>query len=309
LRLFVNYLKDFLREDFHKGYYLSIAVLIATAITVNYTIDLEDGIIDRVRNFYLRSGSFFLLYFGLYLLIILINQFFYKENSFWRYKMFWMNLIIGFALFSFDAAFQPSRLLADVPSELRIFSGKMLSNLISIFSIFLPFWLYYKFIDQSQPSLYGLTRKGFVARPYLYLFSIVIPLVIVGSFLPGFQQQYPMYISSNAHEYLNVPEWITVISYEMAYGWNFLTIELLFRGFLVIGMVKLLGRHAILPMAIVYASIHFGKPLGECISSIFGGYILGVIAYYSRNIWGGVVIHVGLAWLMEIVSATQKALF
>lgn len=306
MKIFLNYLKDFLKEDFHKGYYLSIAILVITAITINYSIDLEDGIIDKIPSFYFRSGSFFLLYFGLYLVVLLINWFFYRENSFWKNKMFWIYLILGLVLFSFDAAFQPSRLLAGIPSELRLLTGKTLSNLISIFSLFIPFWIYYKLVDRSQPSFYGLTRKGFIARPYIQLFSIVIPLAIAGSFLPGFQQQYPMYISSNAHEYLNIPEWITIATYEIAYGWNFLTIELLFRGFLVIGMVKLLGRHAILPMAIVYASIHFGKPLGECISSIFGGYILGVIAYYSRNIWGGVVIHLGLAWLMEIVSAFHK---
>ena len=71
-----------------------------------------------------------------------------------------------------------------------------------------------------------------------------------------------------------------MIFYELAYGWNFISIELLFRGFLVIGMVKLMGRHAILPMIVVYSFIHFGKPAGECISAIFGGYILGIIAYF-----------------------------
>ena len=51
--------------------------------------------------------------------------------------------------------------------------------------------------------------------------------------------------------------------------------------------------------------LHFGKPLGECISSVFGGYILGVIALYSRNIWGGVVLHMGVAALMELAAFSQ----
>ena len=38
-------------------------------------------------------------------------------------------------------------------------------------------------------------------------------------------------------------------------------------------------------MAATYAALHFGKPMGETISSIFGGYILGVIALYNHSNW------------------------
>jgi hypothetical protein len=53
-------------------------------------------------------------------------------------------------------------------------------------------------------------------------------------------------------------------------------------------------------MATFYCSIHFGKPLFECISSYFGGLILGVIAYKTQSIMGGLAVHLGIAWLMEI---------
>jgi len=42
-------------------------------------------------------------------------------------------------------------------------------------------------------------------------------------------------------------------------------------------------------MVVAYASIHFGKPLGETIPSVFGGYLLGVLALYTRSIWGGLL--------------------
>jgi hypothetical protein len=51
--------------------------------------------------------------------------------------------------------------------------------------------------------------------------------------------------------------------------------------------------------------LHFGKPMGEAVSSIFGGFILGVIALYSRSILGGVIIHLGVAWLMEFTAWCQ----
>ena len=53
-------------------------------------------------------------------------------------------------------------------------------------------------------------------------------------------------------------------------------------------------------MAAFYCTIHFGKPLGECISSFFGGLVLGVLAARTRTIYGGLIVHLGLAWLMEL---------
>jgi membrane protease YdiL (CAAX protease family) len=85
-------------------------------------------------------------------------------------------------------------------------------------------------------------------------------------------------------------------------------VELFFRGFLVIGMVSMIGKKAILPMAVLYCFVHFGKPFGEALSSFFGGYILGVLAYYTRNVFGGLIVHLGIAYLMEILAFGQKSL-
>ncbi|MBL7736351.1 MAG: hypothetical protein JNL51_12895 [Chitinophagaceae bacterium] len=30
-----------------------------------------------------------------------------------------------------------------------------------------------------------------------------------------------------------------------------------------------------------------------------GGILLGVIIYHTQSIWGGPVVHLGIAWLME----------
>ena len=117
-----------------------------------------------------------------------------------------------------------------------------------------------------------------------------------------------MYKSSGAHLYLHVPEWVTVAIYEIAYGLDFITVELLFRGFLVIGMIQIMGSKAVLAMAVVYCYLHFGKPLGEAVGSIAGGYILGVIALETRSIWGGIIVHLVIAWLMEVIAYLQRIL-
>lgn len=134
------------------------------------------------------------------------------------------------------------------------------------------------------------------------MLQIMFPLIVGASFNGSFLEQYPMYKTTGAHLYLGVPEWVTVFGYELAYGVDFITVEFLFRGAMVIGMANVLGRGAVMAMASVYCLLHFGKPAGEAISSIFGGYILGVVAYETRSIWGGIIVHMGIAWLMETVA-------
>jgi hypothetical protein len=59
-------------------------------------------------------------------------------------------------------------------------------------------------------------------------------------------------------------------------------------------------------MITVYCFLHFGKPAGEAISSIFGGYILGILAFRSRNIYGGLIAHLGVAWGMDWLAFLNK---
>jgi hypothetical protein len=43
--------------------------------------------------------------------------------------------------------------------------------------------------------------------------------------------------------------------------------------------------------------------MGECVSSFFGGLVLGILSYRTGSIAAGVLVHVGIAWLMEAVAA------
>jgi hypothetical protein len=154
--------------------------------------------------------------------------------------------------------------------------------------------------NRSAAGFYGLTTKGFKPLPYLTLLLALLPVVLVASTRPDFLHTYPKvkniaFVGPYAREL-----WPWRLLYEISYGLDFLSIELFFRGFLVIGLLRYAGEYAILPMAAFYCTIHFGKPLGECISSFFGGLALGVLAWRTRSILGGLMVHLGLAWMMEV---------
>ena len=191
-------------------------------------------------------------------------------------------------------------------ADLQVLMSKLLKYILFGVFTFLFTYTCYQLYNRKESHLYGLQMKNFDARPYWMMLLIMIPLIVSASFTKGFLNQYPMYKSSAAHTYWGVPEWIVTAMYELVYGSGFVSVEYVFRGFMVIGMLHVLGRAAILPMAAVYCYLHFGKPAGEAISSIFGGYLLGVVAYETRSVWGGVIVHLGIAWGMELAAYAQK---
>ena len=48
--------------------------------------------------------------------------------------------------------------------------------------------------------------------------------------------------------------------------------------------------------------IHLGKPDLELLSSVGGGYLLGVLAWRTRHLWGGIIIHLGITMFFELVG-------
>ena len=157
-------------------------------------------------------------------------------------------------------------------------------------------------IDKNVNGLYGLARKAKHLRGYLMIYGLMLPFLIAISFTPDFLKAYPQFRPWLNEGVFGWPVWLSTLAFETSYAIDFVMTELVFRGALVIGMISILGRKAVLPMVAMYAAIHFGKPLGETISSIFGGYILGVLAYQTRHIWGGVIVHICIALTMEIMG-------
>ncbi|WP_276374684.1 CPBP family intramembrane glutamic endopeptidase [Chryseolinea sp. H1M3-3] len=303
-----KYLVQHIKEDFNAKQYSFVFVFVAVALFINYKFNFDDLVLKSQRGF-TKFIYYFLFYATAYYVTLIIASVFAKIQ-FFRNKTFWIKSVVGLSALSLDSSVP---FLRDWISELfdpslQFWAYKVVVNLIGAFTVLLPLFVVYLFFDAKEKHYYGLHPKRFDTRPYFQMLMIMLPIMIAASFLPSFLKQYPMYKVSPAHLTLGVPEWVTVAIYEFAYGFDFITVEFLFRGFMVIGMINILGRHAVLAMAVTYCFLHTGKPLGEAISSIFGGYLLGVIAYETKSVWGGVIVHVGIAWMMEIIGFTQKSL-
>lgn len=145
-----------------------------------------------------------------------------------------------------------------------------------------------------RPSSLGLRRPDTWSYvPYLLL--AMLPLLIYASVQPDFLLLYPRYKAVPHHV-------LPIAAYELGYGLDLFSMEFFFRGLLVVVLARVCKAHAILPAALFYCTAHFGKPFAECVSSLFGGVLLGVIAYESRSIWVGVLLHLCLAWGLEALA-------
>jgi hypothetical protein len=173
--------------------------------------------------------------------------------------------------------------------------------------------IWWKFSD-DQP-FYGVTTSSPLLvkttinwKPYFIMLAVMLPVIALASTRPDFLAYYPkLHNVIPLSEHLHLSWWHALL-FELSYGSDFLSIEIFFRGFLVLAFLKWAGRDAILPMACFYCTIHFGKPLGECISSYFGGLLLGIVVYNTRTIYGGLIVHLGIAWMMELGGWAGRSL-
>lgn len=147
---------------------------------------------------------------------------------------------------------------------------------------------------------YFISFKGFLRHLWIYfgLFALVLPAVLVAAKSESFLQTYPFYKQANRSAF---DFW----AWQAMYALQFLSLEFFFRGFMLKAVAPRFGSGAIFVMVIPYCMIHFGKPMPETLGAILAGTVLGTLALRTRSIWGGVLIHVGVALTMDLLALSH----
>jgi CAAX protease family protein len=151
---------------------------------------------------------------------------------------------------------------------------------------------------------FGLTFKGFARHLpiYVVLYLLVLPFVIPAAFSPHTAKFYPFF--KGAGEGLG-----PFVRWQLVYGLQFLSLEFFFRGFLLFGLEKRFGIHAVFVMIVPYAMIHFRKSWPESVAAIVAGLVLGVLALRTRSVLGGVLIHWAVAITMDVCAIMSRGGF
>ncbi len=273
-----------------------VSMITAILIFLNYYF-LIDSAISRQRsfvyNFFCRYTIFLVAFALPWLLYGLLAR--RKYN---RQPVFFFLVLLAPAIFSLKTALDIPLYFSDNPNWNIYWDHVLHWPLLALITGAILFVLW-KIFDRDQP-FYGVKTNGINWKPYWLMLLIMLPLIAAASTQPDFLAVYPKLKAMAAVRDEAGLRWWHKLLFELSYGSDFITIELFFRGFLILAFMKWAGKDAILPMACFYCAIHFGKPLGECISSYFGGILLGVVVYHTRSILGGLLVHLGIAWLMEL---------
>ena len=89
--------------------------------------------------------------------------------------------------------------------------------------------------------------------------------------------------------------WITFLD---LFGWEFF-----FRGFILFAYLRTFGPDALWLQAVPFALAHIGKPEVETLSTIFGGFAFGWVAYRTRSFVYPFLIHWFVASFTIILAA------
>jgi hypothetical protein len=162
-----------------------------------------------------------------------------------------------------------------------------------------------KFVQKRSLKEIGLAphiEPGF-AKLLLVCVCIMVPLTYLMSLTHGFESKYPFLKVWNGEYWSR-----TLLIWEVVYGLQFFGLEFFFRGFLVHSLKPSLGAYSILAMTVPYTMIHWQKPPAEAFAAIVAGIFLGWISYRNGTIWLGLILHLTVAFSMDIFALNNKGL-
>jgi len=148
----------------------------------------------------------------------------------------------------------------------------------------------------------GLRFRGFISHAWIYglFLLIVVPPMLIVAREPDFGGYYPFYkLSSRSYV-----DWL---GWELMYFVQFFALELFFRGFMLAALRRTLGSAAIFAMALPYCMIHYGKPYLEAHGAVVAGIALGSLAMRTRSIYGGFLVHVTVAFVMDFLALSHRS--
>ncbi|MEO7265928.1 MAG: CPBP family intramembrane glutamic endopeptidase [Ferruginibacter sp.] len=287
---------------------LLMMIFMAAVIYANYyEPHFFNSLLKGNHNSWFRS---FAGYSGLYAIPFLLAYTIQDKKlspTFFKNKWFIVLLLLAPVIFAFrvNFNFHHSFLQNMFEADALIFWRKCIDWVIRVFVVMIPLYFLWRWKDKHVMPFYGSAWMQTV-RPYVIMLLIMIPLICWAASQESFLHMYPR---ARVIQELDVRHnFFHYLVYELSYGFDFISIEFFFRGFLILAFMRIAGMYCILPAACFYCCIHLGKPMPEAISSFFGGLILGTVSYHTKSIWGGFIVHLGIAWMMEIAGFIAYAM-
>lgn len=151
---------------------------------------------------------------------------------------------------------------------------------------------------RMRPRDLGLSIRG--ARRELLLclglWLASVPFVWIASRTAAFAASYPRVAEVR-------DDAVLFVAFHAFYLVKWTAWEFFFRGFMLFAFARDFGTRAVLISTIPFTLMHHGKPELEMLSAIVGGLVLCWIAWRSRSIWPGVLLHAAVAATMDFFAS------
>lgn len=173
-----------------------------------------------------------------------------------------------------------------------------------VFNAMVLLWLPLLFIWgalHEEPASFGFARGDWQpVASWLAVAAVgMLAVVAVAARTADFQAMYPL-------RTLVREEPRFLLYYELTYGFYFFCWEWFFRGFLLFGLARGVGRWAILLQAVPFGFLHWGKPWPEIAGSFVAGLILGELALRARSFLPCFALHWLIALGMDLAVLWQR---
>jgi membrane protease YdiL (CAAX protease family) len=166
--------------------------------------------------------------------------------------------------------------------SMKVLDRTLLYFIIPMFFILVVF--------RENPKDYGFGFGDWKAGIVITLGAIVLiaPILwLIGRGNASFQNYYKPMMTG-------LP-WNTLLD---LFGWEFI-----FRGWLLFGYARKFGPEALWLQAVPFALAHMGKPELETLSTIFGGFAFGWVAWRTKSFLYALLIHWFVASFTIVVAA------
>lgn len=145
------------------------------------------------------------------------------------------------------------------------------------------------FVLRKSPAEYGFTFGEWKAGLALTLIGVLVssPIIWWAVQRPNMQAYYGNTLSPLT----------PLLTFADLIGWEFL-----FRGLFLFGYARAFGANALWLHAVPFAFAHLGKPPLETLSTLFGGFIFGLVAWRTKSFVYPFLIHWYIFTLIVVLA-------
>ena len=120
--------------------------------------------------------------------------------------------------------------------------------------------------------------------------AAMVPVLYEASKMPEFRSYYSM----------EAVDWFDLLlnTALLMFAWEFL-----FRGYMLFGLERSIGKSAIIVQTIPFVLLHLGKPFLETLLCIPGGLVFGYVAYRTRSVLPCFAVHFGMYVMMILFTS------